>query len=194
MALRILVHSETNRATAAVCLFEAGAPLCPDVTPEQMHPDTVTTQRHKFASRALICSLTCVGSSRQPSQEEVMAPWINEPRTVARQPVVSPLFGPASAVNRRRVSSWGCLFGATEGQPTDRTDKHTEKQPAGRPPTCGCAGSLCYGSAEFAVLSLQGAASALHNGWDGRGDQILYPQQQRAAVVLRWRGSWSGCV
>lgn len=97
--------------------------------------------------------------------------------------------GRASAL-RPAQSFRGRLFSAIDRQ----TDRHTDRQTAGWPWTCGCAESLCYGSAESASLSLQGAASALHSGWDGRGDQILYPQQQRAEVILRLRGSRSVCV
>lgn len=60
---RFLAHSETNRGSA-VFIWSGSSTLLscdPQQIPEQMYSDTVTTQRHKSASWALICSLTYAG-------------------------------------------------------------------------------------------------------------------------------------
>lgn len=163
-----LVHSKTNRATAVWSGSSTLLSHDPQQIPEQMDPDTVTTQRHKSASRVLICSFTYVGFIKAAipwGSDGSMNKWSPHSCTLA---CVSPLFGLKNTVSA--LLQGLCLW-------CDRaiyrwTRKHTVRRTAGWPWTCGCAGIFCYGSAELAVLSLQGAASALHNGWDG-SDQIL---------------------
>lgn len=64
------------------------------------------------------------------------------------------------AVNTLIFTEFRRSFGIIERRRDGQRDHQTDSQQLMR----GYAGRLCYGFAEFAVLSLGGAASPLHNG------------------------------
>lgn len=123
-----------------------------------------------------------LGSSRQPSHEEAIPRWITEPHTVASI---------LAWENHNLVQCFKVCLCAV-WQRYGQMDRQTSSQTDG----CGRVGvleSFVLDFAEFALLSVRGAASALHNGWEA-SDQILYPQLKRNKVFVSLRRSCCGCA